>query len=335
MNIKNIELELSNSHLAINLLLYRTVKEIIQSKISSSHILKLIEQIKLLITSKEDFETRKNILLTFTQTLSKSKNVQTKLAELVENSILEDIHFNVFKLSLNILRFKDYILEKSKLYSENFKACEDIHIMDFQYDQNMLNLPYAIRVSGALLIKVLFTEIRKDENEFYSSLTSDIKKINEIDPETILQIIFAESASQSIRSSSGSNYEERFESILKANDLTYQGQCFDKNVKAVEYDFKITLENGKKVGVSAKRTLRERYKQNHENIADLEVDAMILVTLGIDLNKAKIDYILEKEKHYIFVASDLYKQIDYFNNNDRVFSLNELNKETLSHILVQ
>ncbi len=333
MNIN--EIELSNSHLAINLLLYRTVKEIIQSKISDNHILKLIEQIKLLITSKEDFETKKNILLNFTQTLSKSKNVQTKLAELVEHSILEDIHFNVFKLSLNILRFKDYILEKSKLYSENFKACEDIHIMDFQYDQNMLNLPYSMRVSGALLIKVLFTEIQKGENEFYSSLTSDIKKINEIDPETILQIIFAESASQSIRSLSGSNYEERFETLLIANNLSYEGQCFDENIRAVEYDFKITLENGKKVGVSAKRTLRERYKQNHENLIDLEVDAMILVTLGIDLNKAKIDSILEKENHYIFVASDLYNRIDCFNNNDRVFALNKINKETLEYILLQ
>ncbi len=332
MNIKDIELELSNSRLTINLLLYRTVKEIVQSKISDNHILKLIEQIKLLTDSKENFETKKNILLDFTQTLSNSENVKNRLAELIENSILEDIHFNVFKLSLNILRFKDYILEKSKLYSENFKTCDDIHIMDFQYDQNMLNLPYAIRVSGALLIKVLFTEINKGKNEFYSSLISDIKKINEIDPETILQIIFAESASQSIRSSSGSNYEERFENILKANNLMYNGQCFDKNVRAVEYDFKITLENGKKIGVSAKRTLRERYKQNHENITDLEVDAMILVTLGIDLNKAKVDYILEKENHYIFVASDLYNQIEYFNGNDRVFALNTLNKETLNQI---
>ncbi len=231
-----------------------------------------------------------------------------------------------------VVECTDYILEKSKLYSDNFKACDNIHIMDFQYDQNMLNLPYAIRVSGALLIKLLFFEIQQNKNEFYSSLISDIKKIKEIEPETILQIIFAESASQSIRSLSGSNYEERFENVLIANNLTYEGQTFDENIKSVEYDFKITLDNGKKIGVSAKRTLRERYKQNHENIIDLEVDAMILVTLGIDLNKAKVDYILEKEKHYIFVASDLYEQIEYFYNNEKVFPLSELNKETLCNL---
>ncbi len=332
MNTKHINLELNNSHLTINLLLYRTVKEIIQSKISNVHILKLIEHIKLLTSSQESFEVKKNILLDFTQSLSNSENVKNRLFELVEHSILEEIHFNVFKLSLNILRFKDYILEKSKLYADNFKTCDDVHIMDFQYDQNMLNLPYAMRVSGALLIKILFIDINKNKDNFYNSLISDIQKIKEIDPETILQIIFAESASQSIRSLSGSGYEERFETLLKANNLTYQGQCFDNNIRAVEYDFKISLENEKKIGVSVKRTLRERYKQNHENIVDLEVDAMIIVTLGVDLNKAKVDYILEKEKHYIFVATDLYNQIDYLKNNDKVFSLTNLNKMLLTEI---
>ncbi len=332
MKITDIKLELSNSHLTINLLLYRTVKEIIHSKISNKHILKLIEELKLLNSTQNTFEDKKQILLDFTTSLSSSDLVQLRLAELIETSILEDIHFNVFKLSLNILRFKDYILEKSKLYSDNFKACDDIHIMDFQYDQNMLNLPYAIRVSGALLIQVLFSEIKESNNEFYSSLRSDIAKINEIDPETILQIIFAESASQSIRSSSGSNYEERFETLLKANGFSYQGQCFDKKIPSVEYDFKINLTNNKTIGVSVKRTLRERYKQNHENIDGLEVDIMLLVTLGVDLNKAKIDYILAKEKHFIFVATDLYHQIDYFYNNSRVFPLSELNEKLLIKI---
>ncbi len=333
MSINDIELKLSNSHLTINLLLYRTVKEIIHSKISNTHILKLIEQTKLLIASNEDFEVKKEILLQYTTSLSKSESVQTRLADLVETSILEEIHFNVFKLSLNILRFKDYILEKSKLYSENFKACDDIHIMDFQYDQNMLNLPYAIRVSGALLVKLLFTDIAQGNNDFYRSLRDDIEKIKAIDPETILQIIFAESAMQSSKSSAGSSYEKRFENVLIANNIKHTGQCFDEYIPSVEYDFKIKLDNGKKIGVSAKRTLRERYKQNHENVSELEVDAMILVTLGIDLNKAKVDYILAKEKHSIFVASDLYEKIDYFYSNDRVFSLNQLDKKLLNKLI--
>lgn len=57
------------------------------------------------------------------------------------------------------------------------------------------------------------------------------------------------------------------------------------------------------VGVSAKRTLRERYKQNFENNNLLgDVDYMVLITLGIDLNKDKMDNILAKK---VFLLSYL------------------------------
>ncbi len=333
MDIEHIDIEVSNSHLTSNLLLYRNIKDIIQSKISKTQILKLIEVLNLALQSKGIFDDKKSALINSIQTISSNEQVQERLLSLIEHSILEDRHFNVFRLSLNILRFKDYILEKSKLYAENFRASGQLHIMDFQYDQNMLNLPYAVRVSGALLIRVLFADIRlKKKREFYGTLITDITAIRDIDPETILQIVFAESSSQAIRSLSESSYEKRFEQVLLSNNLTYEGQCFDINFPSVEYDFKIHLGD-KSIGVSAKRTLRERYKQNHEMIEKLEVDAMILVTLGIDLNKAKIDYILAKEKHYIFVASDLYEELDYFNQNKRVFPLNELNKELLLSLM--
>lgn len=57
------------------------------------------------------------------------------------------------------------------------------------------------------------------------------------------------------------------------------------------------------VGVSAKRTLRERYKQNFENNNLLgDVDYMALITLGIDLNNDKMDNILAKK---VFLLSYL------------------------------
>ncbi len=333
MNIEHIDIEVSNSQLTSNLLLYRNIKDIIQSKISKPHILKLIEVLNLILQSKDNFDEKKLALTNSLLKISSKEHIQERLLSLIEHSILEDRHFNIFRLSLNILRFKDYILEKSKLYAENFRVLDKLHIMDFQYDQNMLNLPYAVRVSGALLIRVLFADIRlKRKREFYATLINDIEVIQDIDPEIILQIIFAESSSQAIHSLSGSSYEKRFEQVLLSQNLKYEGQCFDTNLPSVEYDFKIHLED-KSIGVSAKRTLRERYKQNHESLEKLEVDAMILVTLGIDLNKAKIDYILAKEKHYIFVASDLYEELDYFNQNKRVFPLNKLNKELLLSLI--
>lgn len=333
MKVEGINLEINRSKLNINLLLYRTVKDIIQSKISDKQIIILIEKIKILVNSDEKFEIKKQLLLNTIDDLSKSIKVKSKISILIDNSINEEKHFRIFKLSLNLIRFKAYILEKSKLYKENFIASENIHIMDFEYDQKMLNLPYSMRVSGALLIKALFLEIELSSNSFYEPIKSDICKINEIDAEVILQIIFAESASQSIKSLSGNSYEERFENLLKLNSINYIGQSFDSKIQAVEYDFKLFIKNGKSIGVSAKRTLREHYKQNHEDIKTLDIDAMILVTLGIDLNSAKVNNILEKEKHYIFIASDLYENMDYFKNNPKVYSLNKLNNSLLDSLI--
>lgn len=60
MKVEEINLEISKSKLNINLLLYRTVKDIIQSKISDKQIIILIEKIKILVNSNEDFYNKKN-----------------------------------------------------------------------------------------------------------------------------------------------------------------------------------------------------------------------------------------------------------------------------------
>lgn len=332
MNFEKINLQISKSKLNINLLLYKTVKDLIQTKLSDNQIIILIEKLKLLINSEEKFSKKLDILFNSVEYLSKNKAIQTKIINLFENTILEKKHLIVFKLSLNLIRFKDFILKESKLYTENFRIAEGVHIMDFTYDYNMLILPYSVRVSGSLLIKVLFRKINSKTNEIFKPIQSDIKKIKEIDPETILQIIFAESASQSIRSSSGSSYEKRFEEVLINNNIKYTGQSHDSNLQSVEYDFKLFFKN-KSIGVSAKRTLRERYKQNHENVSQLDVDAMFLITLGIDLNEDKVNSILQKNKQYIFVASDLYYKKEYFKNNKRVFPLDKLNNSLIKSIL--
>ena len=100
----------------------------------------------------------------------------------------------------------------------------------------------------------------------------------------------------------------------------------------MEYDFTFKL-NGKKAGVSAKRTLRERYKQNHEDIDVLDVDYVFLFTLGTDLNKDKLENILQKNGIYVVVANEIYNERDYLKNNDRVISSNELSREKLKKFM--
>lgn len=116
------------------------------------------------------------------------------------------------------------------------------------------------------------------------------------------------------------------------NGIKFTSQSFDSNNRAVEYDFKLYVEK-KVIGVSVKRTLRERYKQNHENVESLEVDAMILITLGIDLNEDKVNYITSKKGHFIFVASDIFEKSSFLKRENKVYPLNELSNNLLLTIL--
>lgn len=333
MNIENINFVKINSYrLTINLELYKTLKDVIQTKLTEGQTLGLVEKLKLLISSKENFDDKINILYQGIDDLSSNTKTKEKIKQLIDNNIFREENLIIFKVALNLDRFKKVILQQSKLVAEGFQFTENIHIMDFQYDYNMLHLPYSIRVTGALLIKALFEEINIRQNILYKPLIEDLEKIQNLDADAILQIIYAESASQSIRSSSGSSYESRLEEVLKNNNIIYKNQSFDANLEAVEYDFTL-MRNGKKIGVSAKRTLRERYKQNHEDIDKLEVDAMFLITLGIDLNEDKIRYITHKVGNYIFVAADLYEKTSFFQENEKVYPLNLLSNDLIDKII--
>ena len=79
--------------------------------------------------------------------------------------------------------------------------------------------------------------------------------------------------------------------------------------------------------------LRERYKQNHEDIDILDVDYVFLITLGTDLNKEKLDYVLEKNGIYVVVADEIYQANDYMNKNNRVLSSKDLTREKLERII--
>ncbi|MCL1953142.1 MAG: hypothetical protein FWF58_00155, partial [Firmicutes bacterium] len=97
----------------------------------------------------------------------------------------------------------------------------------------------------------------------------------------------------------------------------------DKNIPSVEYD-NIFICNGKRCGVSAKRTLRERYKQNHDDVQNLEVDYMFVITLGIDLDSNKLDNILSKQGNFVIVSAEQYKLKSYFFTNPKVISSDDI-----------
>ena len=84
--------------------------------------------------------------------------------------------------------------------------------------------------------------------------------------------------------------------------------------------------------MSAKRTLRERYKQNFEDVNQLSVDAMFLVTLGIDLNEEKLNNIMQRHGYFIVISQEVYDSKSYFKKSKRVISSKDFNKETLQKL---
>ena len=148
----------------------------------------------------------------------------------------------------------------------------------------------------------------------------------------MFMIIVDESINQSIRSDAGQSYEDRVYSLLMTLSDKVEGHSHDKLIPSVEYDFTFDID-GNKYGVSAKRTLRERYKQNFEDIDFLTVDAMFLITLGIDLNEDKLNNILQKKGQYVIVAEEVYEAKEYLKNSPRVISSKQLTRDTIRKML--
>jgi len=183
--------------------------------------------------------------------------------------------------------------------------------------------------------------IRTENNKsnfILNTSSNEILKLNEkikflsnnsnLNSASIFNLIISESVNQSIKSTAGSNYESRVkEKLLESKSketIEFLNHSHDSKIHSVEYDFIIKYKKFN-IGISAKRTLRERYKQNSENVSELDVDAMIVVTLGLDLTEKIMNNILQKKGQYILVSQEIYKTKDFLKTNNRVFSSKDFN----------
>ena len=255
-----------------------------------------------------------------------------------------DAWTSMMDVAIDLILFKDLILQEAKSYVIGKQKDNENRIEDklcLEYDMSNLCLPYGQKVISSLLVFALTDAERKSEFIMKSS-GKRIKEINSklkylinnynINCNNMLLLIVDESVSQSIKSTAGASYEDRVKLSLMGKIDNLELHSHDSNITAMEYDFTFKL-NGKKAGVSAKRTLRERYKQNHEDIDVLDVDYVFLFTLGTDLNKDKLENILQKNGIYVVVANEIYNERDYLKNNDRVISSNELSREKLKKFM--
>lgn len=251
---------------------------------------------------------------------------------------------NMLDVALELMLIKDLVLQESKVYANNQYKEEVSKLNDklsLEYDMSKLSLPYGQRVISSLLVFAL-TDIERKNQFILETSGKSVKEFSEkikrlvndydINCNNMFSLIMSESINQSIISDAGQSYESRVEEkLLPIVDKIYR-HSHDSKIPSVEYDFTFKL-NDIKCGISAKRTLRERYKQNLENVELLDVDFMFLVTLGIDLNEDKLNNILRKKGIYVVVAQEVYEGHDYLKNNKRVISSKELDRKYLSKLI--
>lgn len=325
-----------------NLYFYTILKILVQCKFTDSQLICFQSLLNKIKNNGSDRLNLNNQLSSYRDTLRSNtkKSNYDELTSLIERN--STMWFYVVNVGIELLLFKDLILAEAKAYTNaKQQMLEKIDKLSIEYDTKNLSLPYGQRVLSSLLCFAL-TNIERESEFLLTSSNQRIKSVHQhvlqlanayhINCNNMFLLIVNESVNQSIRSTAGSSYEERVEATLRpiADDLL--SHLHDENIQAMEYDFIFTIK-GKKVGVSAKRTLRERYKQNHENVANLNVDAVFLITLGTDLNQDKINSILQKDKYYIIVASEIYNASEFMQQNTRILSSEDLTRKTLEEVL--
>lgn len=325
-----------------NLLFYTILKDLLKCQLSEKKLMILQESIE----QNNNLSCKKMKQLLSNDIVKESTRAYDDLMILL--NLANDGNYNMWKelllVSIELLLTKDLILEESKSYArvkykEKIEKIKDK--LSLEYDMSNLEYPYGQRVISSLLVFAL-TNIDRETEFILETSKNAIKVLNNnlknivqkysININNMFMIIIDESINQSIKSDAGQSYENRVHSLLLNISDKVENHSHDNMISSVEYDF-IFYIDGKKYGVSAKRTLRERYKQNFEDVDFLTVDAMFLITLGIDLNEDKLNNILQKNGQFVIVADEIYETKDYLKNNPRVLSSKNITKDVIKNLI--
>jgi hypothetical protein len=337
MKIEKLKIE--NESIDINLKFYFMLKHIVKGKLSTKQSLVFLEKFALL--GSENYEIVLNQFFEYIESFKgkDKKNVLFGILETIESKT--DLDLFIFSLKLYLI--KDLLLQEAKLTNVvNVSKLEELDPLSLDYDKISVYLPYATRVNGALLALLFFSKLERKEVNFMSEDSYKfIEKLSEfaidlknkgVEPNQIFMLMFSESINQSIISDSGGDYEDRIFSVLTKIGIPEDKikKVHDKDDSSTEFDFFFEIEN-KTYGIGAKRTLRERYKQFIKTAQMSQIDVMIEITLGLDLNEEKAKSI-RNHGVYIFVADEIYKMRKFLQEMEGVFSVRDLTMKTLNEI---
>ncbi|MGI6680653.1 MAG: hypothetical protein ACOX3T_04130 [Bdellovibrionota bacterium] len=249
--------------------------------------------------------------------MSKKKLVAKENVVALLKYIDSDVILKLFIFTLKLLIIKPMLLQEIELASMFTKLIksENIHPLSLAYDRLGKMNAYHTRVNGALISLIFFHYIENKKNflldvntKYMEELSKDYDLLKQkgIEGNEIFSIMFSESINQHITSTAGSKYEERILNLLISIGIDKDNikKMHDKTDKSTEYDFFFKIDN-KTFGISAKRTLRERYKQFLKTSYMTPVDVLVEITLGLDLSFEKAKTITSQDV-YIFIADEVY-----------------------------
>lgn len=332
------KIEIDNNKFDINLKFYFFLKHLVKSKLTDSQISKTLEICN--NPSLSNWQDAVNRLEYFISTFSgqRKQDDYSIVIEQIQND--EDLYLFIF--SINLYAIKDLLLAEAKLKKIILgRRLASSHPLSLEYDRLSLLNPYSTRVNGALLSLIFFEKLENGISDFMSSevehhlksLSDDAIKLRQkgVEPNQIFALIFNESVNQSITSESGSNYEERILTVL-TDDLGIDKESItkihDDKDASTEYDFFFKREDNRTYGISAKKTLRERYKQFIKTAFTGDIDIMITITIGLDLTPNKAETI-RSHGVYIFVADEVYDNQQDLIGLNGIFPVRDLTKNTL------
>ena len=334
------KLTVPNEKLDFNLKFYFMLKHLVKTKLADRQVLQLREYLNLYGKSLLDKKA------SFAFNLPETKQGETQKGHLFDifTFIDKKEDLDLFSFALNLYAIKDLLLEEAKLKCLLIQDdLTKLHPLSIQYDKKTLVTPYTTRVNGVLLALLFFNKLEtqdltfctEDATEFFRKLSNDAVALSKkgLEPNQIFMLMFSESINQSIISNSGSNYEDRIRSVLVKAGVPNESitKEHDANDKSTEFDFFFTLE-GKTIGIGAKRTLRERYKQFAKTAHTSKIDVWIEITLGVDSTEGKVQTICQQHDIVLFVADEIYQTHGYLQNEKNCYSVNDLTLDTLKKL---
>ncbi|GAA0790341.1 hypothetical protein [Hathewaya limosa] len=235
----------------------------------------------------------------------------------------------VFLIALKLLKIKPTITSRIKEQSENIKS--NAIPLTLEYDNINVMPVYVQRVLINRIISIEINNLYNTDCVFKQSI--DLLNTNKINVFNSFCPIINESMKQSSTTKGGATYEDDiYDLLLKIGIEENKIQRFQhEDIGSIENDFKFELD-GLKFGISAKKTLRERYKQ-YVNLKDkeIDIDVFMTITLGTDLTEEKAKTI-RKFGVYIFVAPEIYMSQVYLQQIEGIYPIQDLSVNLLKRL---